>query len=415
METGLDGNIFTHNFAKLGCLATHSWMKILWEYLAYLDITFELSDRYEVPALRANDFSIMKRLSDLGWSAGRLVAANRVRKFKQVSRLSCVATCDGRYIRSDATSRTQGRSSRRWSIEMPTHRDFALWKQALQVISSSSLRIQHPLGQFVSLPHIHHEWTTDEEGELLCRNIGDGSFALYEMVRPFRFTRSGPKYSFRRYSRDDPCLPMLATVLNEFSSAEEVKLHSSARLPVEIHQPMTFLERLHSWENQSLWRNLRVDNGGDWILDALVAGSLDIVHDGSYMKKVSPKVCSMALKMRCRVTGQQLKCSWVEMSHAADNYRGELLGAVCCSLLLKAAASSPAAYPKAPVARHCDNMGVIKHGNRLYGTLRDKQAQADLIRLIRSIDESLPFRCQYVWVESHTDSKYKRRRVVTEM
>jgi hypothetical protein len=96
METGLDGNIFTHNFAKFGCLATHSWMKILWEYLAYLDITFELSDRYEVPVLRANDFSIMKRLSDLGWSAGRLVAVNRVRKFKQVSRLSCVATCDGR-------------------------------------------------------------------------------------------------------------------------------------------------------------------------------------------------------------------------------------------------------------------------------------------------------------------------------
>jgi hypothetical protein len=60
-------------------------------------------------------------------------------------------------------------------------------------------------------------------------------------------------------------------------------------------------------------------------------------------------------------------------------------------------------------------MGVIKHGNRLFGVLRDKQAQADLIRLIRSIDESLPFQCQYVWVESHTDSKYKRRRVVTEM
>jgi hypothetical protein len=174
------------------------------------------------------------------------------------------------------------------------------------------------------------------------------------------------------------------------------------------------LQTLHSWENQSLWRNLRVDNGGDWILNSLVAGALDIVHDGSYMKKVSPKVCSMALWMRCRLTQQSLKCSWVELSNSADNYRGELLGAVCCSLILKAAASAPAAYPRQPLERYCDNMGVVKHGNRLYSTLRDKQAQADLIRLIRSLDEALPFKCRYVWVESHTDSKYKRRRAISE-
>jgi hypothetical protein len=169
------------------------------------------------------------------------------------------------------------------------------------------------------------------------------------MVRPFCFTCSGPKYSFRLYSREDPCLPILATVLDDSS---------------ELHLPLT-LQTLHSWENQLLWRNLRVDNGGDWILKSLVAGSLEIVHDGSFMKKVSPKVCSMALWMQCWLTQQSLKCTWVELSNSADNYRGELLGAVCCSLILKAAASAPAPYPKAPLSWHCDNMGVIKHGNRL--------------------------------------------------
>jgi hypothetical protein len=28
------------------------------------------------------------------------------------------------------------------------------------------------------------------------------------------------------------------------------------------------------------------------------------------MKKVTPKVCSMALLMRCRVTNQELTCIW---------------------------------------------------------------------------------------------------------
>jgi hypothetical protein len=101
------------------------------------------------------------------------------------------------------------------------------------------------------------------------------------------------------------------------------------------------------------------------------------------MKKFTAKVCSMALLMRCRVTSQELTCTWMELSASADNYRGELLGALCCSLLLKAATSIPAVYPKHPLPRHCDNMGVIKHGNTIYGTLKDGQAQSDVIRLFQ--------------------------------
>jgi hypothetical protein len=66
-------------------------------------------------------------------------------------------------------------------VEVPTHRDFAQWNSAIQVISSSLRQLQVPLGKFLAIPHINGEWTTDPEGELLCRSMGDGSFALYEM------------------------------------------------------------------------------------------------------------------------------------------------------------------------------------------------------------------------------------------
>lgn len=67
-----------------------------------------------------------------------------------------------------------------------------------------------------------------------------------------------------------------------------------------------------------------------------------------------------------------------------------------------------------PQHRHCDNMGVVKHGNVAYSALKDGQAQSDLIRIFQSVDRDLPFKCEYVWVESHTDSKrlqYKRTEI----
>lgn len=100
---------------------------------------------------------------------------------------------------------------------------------------------------------------------------------------------------------------------------------------------------------------------------------------------------------------------WAELSNSADNYRAELLGALCCSLILKAATMVPAVYAKEPIQRYCDNMGVVKHGNRFYTSLKDGQAHADLIRLFTDIDRNLPFESLYSWVlESHTDAKRHR-------
>jgi hypothetical protein len=62
-----------------------------------------------------------------------------------------------------------------------------------------------------------------------------------------------------------------------------------------------------------------------------------------------------------------------------------------------------------------DNMGVIKHGNTIYGTLKDGQAQSDVIRLFQSIDRDLPCPFEYKWIESHTDSPNKRHVVKTEI
>jgi hypothetical protein len=65
-----------------------------------------------------------------------------------------------------------------------------------------------------------------------------------------------------------------------------IKLHSSspAWSPLHVHSPNRLLAILASWENQTLWKHLKIDGGaGDWIFSRLMRGSLVIGHDSSYM------------------------------------------------------------------------------------------------------------------------------------
>jgi hypothetical protein len=121
-----------------------------------------------------------------------------------------------------------------------------------------------------------------------------------------------------------------------------------------------------------------------------------------------PAHCPRRLLHEKGLTGQELTCTWVEVSNSADNYRAEWLGALGCSLILKAVSHTLSVYNQLSVERNCDNMRVVKHGNYLYGALKDGQSQADVIRLTKSLDRDLPLQFTYRRVQSHTDDKRKR-------
>ena len=58
-----------------------------------------------------------------------------------------------------------------------------------------------------------------------------------------------------------------------------------------------------------------------------------ICHDGSYMKKFTSNVCSMALIMHCTAIGFELTCTWTQCFDEADNNRDDYLG-LCWSHVL---------------------------------------------------------------------------------
>jgi hypothetical protein len=128
------------------------------------------------------------------------------------------------------------------------------------------------------------------------------------------------------------------------------------------------------------------------------------VHDGSYMIEVNPQACSAAFMIRCSATGLRAKGTVEEWSESADNYRAEILGGIMTQLVLKAASQDPMLQYK-EVTVDCDNRGVVLHGNSPQRALKEKQAQADVLRVFKRVINEQQFAVKMEWVPSHQDDE----------
>jgi hypothetical protein len=127
-----------------------------------------------------------------------------------------------------------------------------------------------------------------------------------------------------------------------------------------------FEQTIKNMANQTLWLSLDYDGDGSWMLNGMLAQSLVIIHDGSYMKELSPDTCSAATLIYCIIAKARCKCTWAKRSSAASPYRGEILGGLMMQLILNAAALEyHGTIP--PVVVNCDNNCVVSHGNTPYG------------------------------------------------
>jgi hypothetical protein len=138
----------------------------------------------------------------------------------------------------------------------------------------------------------------------------------------------------------------------------------------------------------------------------MLAQSLIIIHDGPYMKEISPDICSMATMIYCSITKYRCKCTWVEHSASSGSYRGEILGGIMTQLILNAASSL---YKDCipPVIVDCDNNGVVSHGNTPHRSLPSNQPQADVLCMFKHLVLIQPFPVKLKYVQSHADKTKK--------
>jgi len=410
IEVGLYGNIFSQDFSRYHFVATKdTWFRNFWELGQYLGVDVVLHEDAQLKPVREGDRSLIEVFSSLGYAGHTLIALNVMKNYHNVLHLSDLTCCDGRTIDGTVLSRERGHSAKhRFPYEKPRRSDFALWEEAVQAVSSATWTLPSTLGAYLREPHRPMAWRCNATGTRVVMQHEKGGVLYEDVYLPSleegMQLRSGPRFRWVSSTRGDSGLPHYASVrhLDEMT----VLLHSHVARPLPPPVATDFLSVLRSFKNQSLWEHFICDGDGSWIMHGLLAGSLVIVHDGSYMREVCPNVCSAAYMLYCTDTGNQAKGTVVEWSDSADNYRGEILGGIMAQLVLRAA-SRVLGHDYPVTAVDCDNQGVVIHGNSPTRSLKEKQPQADVLGVFKRLVMEQPFQVNYCWVQSHTDRAKK--------
>ena len=405
IEVGVYGNMFALDWSKYKCLATeHTWYYNLWELCHRLGVTIELEKKQYMGPVREGDKSIIQIAMDRGMGSAQLEMINTVRKHLGLLHVSDLTLCDGKTLCDglfDQSRDERSQSNFQFPRERPSGKDFRVWKFFVLSLTSDGQTLTQPLGGYVEEPHIPNQWKYDPVRDaLLHHDIGSGQQYLYTKDAESRQLRSGQAYMRQDTGADAQSFTDYAAVVDV--SADMVKLHSHTPCPTQEGDPeLSFLDVIRSYPNQGMWSNMYVDGDGEWVEEAILGGTLDVAHDGSYQPEVSKEVCSTAVWMRCRRTGRTLFLSFAERSPHASSYRSEILGAVAAQLIVKAAARDrTAAYPDVPV--YCDNKGVLNHGGEAERELKEKQSQFDVLHVMKVLITASLVGSTFRWVKGHS-------------
>ncbi len=153
------------------------------------------------------------------------------------------------------------------------------------------------------------------EGHVLHHNFthnGTGYHEVYNpRTNPFQQqTRSGKQYMSIMTRMGPSPLTNYASII--YSQQNQVLVHSSIPIPLPPVPKIGFEQNLRYLSNHTLWLSLDFDGNGSWILDGMINRSLIIIHDGSYIKEISPMMSSAATMIYCTKTRAQCKCTWEE-------------------------------------------------------------------------------------------------------
>jgi hypothetical protein len=145
------------------------------------------------------------------------------------------------------------------------------------------------LQEYISPPPNHPWWMLNNIGTILHHNIMRGDKMHHEEYTPSSNlincrTRAGQRFNSTIMKNDPSNFEQYASITP--SQLGQVLLHSLVLGFISLCPISGFEHVIKSFANQSLWLSLDYDGVSYWILDEMLAQSLVIIHDGSYMKEV---------------------------------------------------------------------------------------------------------------------------------
>jgi hypothetical protein len=281
----------------------------------------------------------MQVLIQAGYTGEALRHLNRVRISLQLLFMSDVLTASGNKISTGILLRQpQGEAwlTMRWPIEQPTDSDMRFWRDAMLLICPSRSSTSG-VGCFIGKTHRVWRWFWDEaHSTILYANLDGVTEDLFVSGwKPNRFS-----YSHSQPRRDHDVICSVQPSLE----GEHWCLLSLAMSILQYPTPSLFLEVLQSWGNTWLWEHMTVHGGVAWLEQAISAGTLVAVTDGSYIRELYPNLCSAAFVLKCSKGQGRVIGSFLEALLVANTYRGELLGLLAIHLILLSIIKSISSY-----------------------------------------------------------------------
>jgi hypothetical protein len=104
---------------------------------------------------------------------------NRVRKFKGLHSLANVTLADGKTVDPFVFTRDPSDSSRVFSVEKPTRKDFNLfWQVIRNLCGGGRSSLTTTLGNYIGQPHCRDVWFVSEDRSELYRVENNTSYQL---------------------------------------------------------------------------------------------------------------------------------------------------------------------------------------------------------------------------------------------
>jgi hypothetical protein len=388
VEVGLGGNIFAKSFGTFQDLAALGFFWNLWELLERYGINFCLRADFDNPLLRERDRTLMDAVSETGiFSKQDIISINFTHHHKGIHSVGDMTYSDRMLIDPIMFMQGSGTSNRDFPLQRPTGSDHITWLKAIGSLTQAGRKLHHPLGKYTGRPHRPDDWFVSSNLSQLYHKV-TGGHKVYNQEHLAWATRFGAMYHYHHLD-DTTCPDQRRASVSNWTGLT-VQFHSLALswIPGSVQVPNTLLSTLALWDNQSLWKHLRIDGGnGGWIHNGLMQGSLVIGHDGSYMPHLANNICACAVVIHCTRTDQYAEMTWAEKSTKllANNYQAEILGGIGAQLIIKAAVTGRSVAGHRLPRVGCDNMGVVRHSNSPLRPMLEKQPQADVLRYFKGL------------------------------
>jgi hypothetical protein len=294
-------------------------MASLWEKCSLYAIRIDILDT-ELSFPLERDCWLMQPFVELGYSMAALVILNRVWLYQQVLFLSCVLNASGRDL--DVKYLYPRPEGQQWSVlkfpkEKLTPSEFKLWLEALrQLVPAGGVAVC--LGRSLHKGYKVWDWRVCIDEELLLK-YKLASMDVYQLAPNSR----------RRWqqSQENASVELLG---------RDGQLVTTSVAPAldEVIKPTTVLEVIHGWKQGWFRKKFEIIGHVEWLVEAIEAGSVLAVADGSYIRELFSGVSSCAFVFECQEGRGRILGKRVEGSDDACAYRGELLGLLAIHLIL---------------------------------------------------------------------------------